>query len=196
MKLFQQALKRILDLVLSILLIALFCPLFMIIILSIWLDSGRPVFFVQERIGKDFRVFPCLKFRTLLTGTPMQFNADGSTRVLEKDPCMTRVGRFLRKYSLDELPQLLNVFMGQMSLVGPRPDIPINLANYDDQQMRRFSVKPGLTGLAQVSGRNSLSFHEKVCYDLKYIRDFSLLLDLKIFICTIRVLARGTDVFN
>lgn len=173
-------LKRLLDIITALVALVVFSPLFFVVALAILVDSGRPVIFVQQRVGLQGKTFAFYKFRSMKVNTPLFFNPDGSTQLLPQDSRLTRVGSFIRKYSLDELPQFWNVLLGSMSVVGPRPDLPLHYANYTPAQQHRYSVKPGITGLAQISGRNLLSVEEKVALDLEYIRNHTLLLDLKI----------------
>ncbi|HEX3033459.1 MAG TPA: sugar transferase [Bacillota bacterium] len=178
-------LKRLLDIFTALLALLLLSPVYLVVALAILLDSGRPVIFVQQRVGLKGQVFNFYKFRSMKVNMPLAFNEDGSTQLLPQDSRLTGVGSFIRKYSLDELPQFWNVLMGSMSVVGPRPDLPLHYAKYTPDQRYRYSVKPGITGLAQVSGRNLLSMEEKVALDLEYIRNYSLLLDLRIMCLTL-----------
>ncbi len=202
-------LKRTFDLIFAALAILLLLPLWLLIALLIKLDSKGPVFYTQERVGMDGRLFLLYKFRT------MQANADAElhreyqrafiagraeanlgnetkpTYKLLSDPRITRIGKLLRRTSLDEVPQLLNVLSGDMSLVGPRPPIPYEVEAYELWHRKRLDMKPGLTGLWQVSGRNRLPFEEMVRLDLFYIENWSLLLDLKIILRTGFVMLAG-----
>lgn len=185
--------KRVIDLVGSVILLLLFLPLFLLAALAIKFDSAGPIFFVQERMGYNKRRFRMIKFRTMTVDAEARMKElehlnekDGPVFKIRADPRMTRVGRILRKLSIDEFPQLINVFFGDMSLVGPRPlpmrdVLGLNVA----WQKRRFSVKPGLTCLWQVSGRSNLSFEEWMQLDLEYIDRWSLALDCKILLQTI-----------
>jgi lipopolysaccharide/colanic/teichoic acid biosynthesis glycosyltransferase len=185
-------------------------PVWLIIAVLIKLDSKGPVLFLQERIGMDGRVFLCYKFRTMfadssehihretykrnIEGHPEANAGDNERPVFGKvkdDPRVTRVGRFLRGSSLDELPQLLNVLKGDMSIVGPRPPIPYEVEEYDLWHRKRLDVKPGITGLWQVSGRNRLTFDEMVKIDLYYVKNWSIWLDLKIILLTLPAMLRG-----
>lgn len=194
--------KRIFDMVLSALLLVLLTPLFLIIALLIILDSGWPVFYVSPRMGeRGMRRIPVLKFRSMIQHADRlkdglagrNERADGPLFKVRGDPRITRVGRWLRRFDLDELPQLLNVFIGQMSLVGPRPHLPEEVDRYTQYQRRVFAVKPGMTGLAQISGRSSLPFEEEVRLDLRYIEEWSVLMDLWILWRTVFVVLSGHE---
>jgi exopolysaccharide biosynthesis polyprenyl glycosylphosphotransferase len=186
-------LKRLMDLVLSSALILLLSPAFLLMAAIIKLDSKGPVFFAQERVGRNQRRFKMLKFRSMVVNAEelrkkleAQNEADGPVFKIRNDPRITRIGRFIRRYSIDEFPQLFNVWMGQMSLVGPRPPIPAEVEEYRWDQRRRLSVTPGMTGLWQVSGRSEIAFEEWVEMDLAYIDSWSLLGDLIILFKTFR----------
>lgn len=195
-------LKRIMDLTIALILLSLLWPLFLIIALLIKLTSPGPVFYEWRVVGQHKKPFRSWKFRTMIP------EADNLKPLLHEknimkgpvfkaidDPRVTKVGRFLRKYSLDELPQLWTVIKGEMSLVGPRPAGPHELIHYEPWQRRRLSVKPGITGLWQVSGRNAISdFNEWVKLDLYYIDNWSLWLDLKILWKTIGAVLKGTGI--
>lgn len=191
--------KRFFDIFLSLVAIIILSPVMLIITVAIKLDSEGPALFKQERLTKNGRVFIMYKFRTMIEnaehmGTGL-FNYANDFRV-------TRVGKFLRKSSLDELPQLFNIIKGDMSLVGPRPPVSYELGKYEDlseEYKRRFTVLPGITGLAQVSGRNELSWDEKVKYDNKYIDLFykyGVLIDIKIILLTIINVFKMKDIYE
>jgi lipopolysaccharide/colanic/teichoic acid biosynthesis glycosyltransferase len=192
--------RRLLDIVVAGGLLLALAPLFALIALAIRLDTRGPALFRQRRVGCGLREFTMLKFRTMHSeadSTPHREyvqaliggdgRAHGRLYKLSVDDRVTRAGRFLRSWSLDELPQLLNVLLGQMALVGPRPVIPYEVEMYPEDYLRRFDVKPGLTGLWQVSGRNERTYEEMVRFDLEYARDASLLLDLRILVRTVPV---------
>jgi exopolysaccharide biosynthesis polyprenyl glycosylphosphotransferase len=201
--------KRTSDLIISLVATLLLLPFWLVIAVLIKLDSHGPVFYKQERVGMDGRIFLCYKFRTMhaegddhahrdfqrryIAGQPDSNLGDGEQPIykLHADPRITRSGRVLRKASLDELPQLLNVLHGEMSIVGPRPPIPYEVESYALWHRKRLDMKPGITGLWQVSGRNRLPFDEMVRLDLFYIENWSLLLDLKIILQTLPVMWRG-----
>lgn len=198
---------RALDLLVSSVLLILFAPFFLLIALAIRFESGGPVLFRQRRLGLGLGTFTIYKFRTMTEGASADPHreyvlslikgedatpaVDGGLFKLESDARITRVGHLLRRFSLDELPQLLNVFKGEMSLVGPRPAIPYEVEHYKPHWYRRFSVKPGMTGLWQVSGRNQLDFGDMVQLDLDYARSRSLWLNLRILAKTPWVVATG-----
>jgi len=187
----QGAVKRSLDLVISVVLLLILSPLFAIISMLIKFSSKGPVFYRQVRIGKDGKEFVILKFRTMFEGAE---ETTGATLALEDDPRITGIGRFLRKWRLDELPQLWNVLKGEMSLVGPRPERPEFVKEFSDSiplYLERLRVRPGITGLAQVNGRYDSAPEDKLRYDLAYIYNYSLILDLKVIFLTIRVIVTG-----
>ncbi len=194
----QPGVKRALDIVGALFAIALTLPFWIAAALAIRFDSPGPVFFVQQRAGRNNRPFPCVKFRTMVVDAEARLEElrrrneiSGPVFKVRNDPRLTRVGRVLRKYSIDELPQFLNVLAGQMSLVGPRPPIPQEVKSYEPDQVRRLSVRPGITGLWQVSGRNRIAFEDWVRLDLQYIDEWSLWLDLQILVATIPAVLRA-----
>jgi len=179
--------KRLLDILLSLPVLALLLPLLAVIILAIRLTSKGPAVFKQERAGKNGKPFIFYKFRT------MRLDVDpfGPSPKSGDDPRLTKVGKFLREYSLDELPQFLNVLKGDMSIVGPRPLYVSQMAEWDERQKKRLLVKPGLTGLAQISGRGELTREEKLKLDVKYVETAGFWLDCKIILATVaQVLGR------
>lgn len=174
--------KRIFDILASGVALIVLLPIFAIIGIFIKLDSKGPVFFIQERVGKDGKIFRAYKLRTMVNNAV----AIGGKKISQDDLRITRVGRFLR-WGIDELPQLFNVFKGDMSLVGPRPTLMEQVKRYSKEHRRRLEMKPGLTGWALINGRNILSWPEKIKLDIWYIDHWSLWLDLKILIKTIWV---------
>jgi len=178
----QLILKRLIDILLSLIGLVLLTVPFAIIALAIKLDSKGPVFFRQERVGKDGRSFKVWKFRTMVVGAVQQ---GLGYNVAKNDSRITRIGSVLRNWGLDELSQLINVFIGEMSLVGPRPTLRYQVEHYDDFQRRRLQVKPGITSLAVVSGRNALSWKERIELDVWYVEHWSLWLDIKILFRTL-----------
>jgi len=206
---FARGTKRISDIGIAALTLALLSPFWLLLALLIKLDSEGSVLYAQERVGMDGRIFLVYKFRTMRVNTDSEIHREYQRKFiaghaeanvgdankpaykLRNDPRITRVGRILRRFSLDEVPQLFNVLRGDMSIVGPRPPIPYEVEAYELRHRRRLDMKPGLTGLWQVSGRNRLPFEEMVKLDLFYIENWSLLLDLKIILRTMLVMLRG-----
>jgi exopolysaccharide biosynthesis polyprenyl glycosylphosphotransferase len=191
--------KRIFDTVFSILALLLVLPILLVVAIAIKLDSRGPVFYTSERIGKKGVVFRCMKFRTMVRDAErrraeiMHMNErDDVLFKVSNDPRVTRLGRFLRKYSIDELPQFINVLRGEMSIVGPRPPLAGEVRKYDLNHLRRLNVTPGITGLWQVQGRQDPSFASYVSLDVTYIDNWSIWLDFKIILHTIVVVFSGT----
>ena len=189
-------LKRMMDILGSVIGLILLSPLFILVALAIKIEDPKgKVFFAQQRCGKDNRLFPMYKFRSMVSNAEElleelmeQNEMDGPVFKIKEDPRITKVGKFIRKTSIDELPQLFNILMGDMSIVGPRPAIPHEVAEYDDYQRQRLLVKPGLTCIWQVSGRNSIGFDEWVDMDLEYIEKRNLWMDIKLIFKTVGVL--------
>jgi lipopolysaccharide/colanic/teichoic acid biosynthesis glycosyltransferase len=193
----SRLLKRVVDRVAAAVLLVLFAPLMAIIALWILLDDGRPILLAQERVGKQGRQFRMLKFRTMVPnaielGQKLKLT-DDLYGVVPNDPRITRAGRFLRRTGLDELPQLWNVLRGEMSLVAPRPDVVDQVATYSDHDRGRLAVEPGITGLAQINGREETPWPERIEQDLWYIQNWSLVLDTKILLRTVTQLLRTEE---
>ena len=191
-KKFQFALKRLMDIILSLLGIIILLPIYLIIIISIKIDSKGATIFKQVRVGKDGNNFTIYKFRTMIVQAESKRELNIDPNDLENfvfqsksDNRITKLGNFLRRSSLDEIPQLFNVFFGHMSLVGPRPEIPEVVNYYPESYRQRFLVLPGITGLAQISGRGEIELGKTISYDLKYIMDFSVMYDIKILFLTV-----------
>ncbi|WP_320667112.1 sugar transferase [Prochlorococcus sp. MIT 1307] len=203
-RLFARPVKRIGDVLFSLVALVITSPLFILLALLVKLSSAGPVFYIQERVGRNYSRFGCIKFRTmfaesddllsnLLDKSPelkKEFERDFKLR---EDPRITPIGKFLRRSSLDELPQLLNILRGQMSLVGPRPIVADEIPRYGDSMNKVLSVRPGLTGLWQVSGRNNLSYQRRVRLDLIYSTHRTILLDIRVIIRTFGVLLLPRD---
>lgn len=186
------AVKRLIDIAVAGGGLAFLAPLFALIALLIKLDSRGPVFFRQARAGRHGKPFQLLKFRSMYATT----DAAKRTSVLRPDdPLITRVGRSLRATSVDELPQLINVLKGEMSLVGPRPALLSHLQRYDAVQKQRLNVRPGITGWAQVNGRNQLSWDEKIRADVWYVQNYTLMLDIRILLRTLRFVMSRRGVY-
>lgn len=190
----RRAIKRAIDVAASGVGLAALAPGLLLIGAAIRLDSPGPALFRQERVGRDGRVFRLVKFRTMRTGAPVEFRADGSTRVSQDDARLTPIGRVLRG-GLDELPQLINVLRGEMSLVGPRPDMPVHAATYSEAERGKLRVRPGMTSLAAVLGRNQLFWRTRIAIDLRYIEHWSVGLDLAIIAQTL-ALPLGRQLFR
>lgn len=188
--------KRLFDVFASSIAVVILSPLFLIIAICIKVDDPKgPVFYSQIRVGKDGKHFKMFKFRSMVTNADELLEklrdkneVNGAMFKMKNDPRITKVGRFIRKYSLDELPQLINVVSGSMSIVGPRPPLVSEVAEYTDYDKQRLMVKPGATGMWQVGGRNDVDFPEMVRLDLTYIQERSIWLDLKIMFETIKVM--------
>ncbi len=195
---FQIAIKRLIDIVASFLALTLLSPLLLATSLAVKFTSRGPVLFKQLRVGLHGRTFHMLKFRSMVVNAEelkaklaAQNEQSGPVFKMTKDPRITRIGRFIRKYSIDELPQLINVLRGDMSLVGPRPPVPSEVAKYEAWQRRRLSVRPGLTCVWQVSGRNQISFEEWMLLDMRYIDHWSLSQDFQLILKTFPVVLTG-----
>ena len=180
------ALKRSFDVAVSSMLLVGLSPLFATVALAIKLDSPGPVFFRQKRTGKNGKEFEILKIRSMV--------ADNDMRDASCEDKYTKVGAKIRKASIDELPQLVNVLKGQMTFVGPRPWVPEYYENMNERERRRYSVRPGITGLAAASGRNGLDVFEKIGYDLEYVDNYSLKQDIKVVALTVRQLFKHEEV--
>lgn len=186
-------LKRAIDVIVASLALLLLSPLIILICLVVRLSSPGPVLFRQARLGQGGAPFMLFKFRTMRVGAPPVRNADGSAFVGAGDPRLTRAGRFLRDYTLDEIPQLVNVLKGEMSVIGPRPDLVEQFELYDDLMKRKLEVKPGMACLSLLKGRNSLSWRKRAELDVYYVDHRSLRLDAEIFFkgCVSVLLRRG-----
>lgn len=184
-------LKRIFDLVLSLLVSILFFPFLILLALIIKIESKGPVFFHQERVGKNLKHFYVLKLRTMTH----KKRKVSKKPVIGKTEDVTQVGYFLRRFKIDELPQVFNVLKGDMSIVGPRPSVPEQLKTMTSKQKSRYNVRPGLTGFAQVSGNIHLSWPERFKYDLQYVDNISFMVDFKIILKTFLIIFKGEDKF-
>lgn len=188
MRLSYSVIKRFFDLVLSFLLLVVLIPLFVIVSILVFLDLGLPIFFVQYRPGLDCKLIPLFKFRTMrISSSNIVSTHDDSVRI-------TRLGSILRRTSLDEIPSFLNIFLGHMSFVGPRPLLEQYLPLYSSRQIKRHDVPPGLTGLAQINGRNSITWTQKFEYDLLYVQNKSFFLDMLILFRSIAVVFMARNV--
>jgi exopolysaccharide biosynthesis polyprenyl glycosylphosphotransferase len=198
----RRMIKSAFDRLMAAIALLLFSPLLLAVAMAIRLGDGGPALFPQERVGKGGQPFVLFKFRTMLVDAERQKSqldelneTDGVLFKIRRDPRVTRVGAMLRRWSLDELPQLINVLIGNMSLVGPRPALPEEVAVYGDHVRRRLVVKPGMTGLWQVNGRSDLSWDESVRLDLRYVENWSFMLDLQILWKTGAAVGRGKGAY-
>jgi len=185
--------KRLFDFLVSLFAIIVLSPIMLIVFLWIKIDDKGPALFKQKRGGYKQKHFNIYKFRTMV------LNAEKiglGYKTEENDPRITKAGMILRKYSLDELPQLFNVIKGDMSIVGPRPALPVQTDVYNEHQKIRLEVKPGITGLAQINGRNSLTWAERIEWDVVYVEKQSFLFDIKIIVKTILILFKKEDIYN
>jgi len=187
--------KRLLDLVLSLLALPVWLLILLIAAPLIYLEDRGPIFYNAKRLGKDGQAFTMYKFRTMKINAPDIRNADGSTYNAEDDPRLTRIGKFLRQSSLDETPQLLNVIRGDMSLIGPRPDLPEHLAQYQGNEARKLEVRPGLTGFSQAYFRNTLPWKQRIQNDIYYIDHISFGFDARIFFKTIASILKRQNIY-
>jgi len=188
MKLYRNIIKRLLDFITASIGFILLLPVFAVTWLVLMIKNNGKAFFYQERPGKNERIFKIIKFKT------MNDKTDDHGELLPPSDRLTKAGIFVRKYSLDEIPQLLNVIKGDMSLIGPRPLLPEYLPLYNEEQKRRHNVKPGITGWAQVNGRNAISWKKKFEYDIWYVDNISFLLDIKIIFKTIIKVVKSEDI--
>ena len=185
--------RRAIDIFVSAALLTLSAPVLAVAMLAIRVESSGPVIYRQRRIGRDGHPFDVLKLRTMVDGAE---HIGAGLAVNENDPRITRVGAVLRRWSLDELPNLVNVLRGEMSLIGPRPTLPVQVEQYTERQRRRLELRPGITGWAQVNGRASVPWSQRIELDLYYIEHRSLWLDLKILVRTLAMLLAGGEIYK
>lgn len=192
----QLIIKRIFDILVSLILLIPLILIFIPVSIFIWLEDKGPIFYNSNRLGKNGKNFKMYKFRSMKVNSPDIRNADGSTFNGDNDKRLTKVGKFIRKTSIDELPQILNVLKGDMSIVGPRPDLPEDIDSYKKNEMIRLIVLPGVTGYSQAYYRNSIMAAQKIKNDCHYVKKFSLLFDIKIIIQTIKSVIKKDNVFQ
>lgn len=185
---YRNVVKLIIDFISALIILIIFSPILIFVIISLFIINDREVFFTQKRPGLDGKIFTILKFKT------MNDKKDVNGNLLPDHQRITLIGQFIRSSSIDELPQLFNVLKGDMSIIGPRPLLPSYLKLYSSEQKRRHQMKPGITGWAQVNGRNTLSWSEKFKYDIEYVDSCSFLLDLKIILMTIKNVLQKKDI--
>ena len=187
---YKKFIKRIIDIIFSLTCLIVLSPVMLVVAILVRLNLGKPIFFVQERPGKDEKIFKIYKFRS------MNNNTDAIGNLLPDDERLTKFGKMLRATSLDELPELINILKGEMSLIGPRPLAVSYLPYYKPEEKRRHSVRPGLTGLAQINGRNALGWDERFRLDVEYVDNLSFILDLKIFFKTFKKVITKENVLS
>lgn len=193
---YRKFFKRIFDLILAIIALPFWLIILIIIGPIIYFQDKGPVFYNAPRLGKDGKIFKMYKFRTMKMNAPDIRNEDGSTFNSEDDPRLTKVGKFIRKTSIDESPQIINVIKGDMSIIGPRPDLPDQRNIYIGDEIRKLEVVPGITGYNQVYFRNSIPVRERFINDIYYVNNINFLLDFKIVLLTAKVLFQRKNVFN
>lgn len=192
---YKKFFKRFFDIVFSFIALPFFLILLIILAPIIYLSDRGSIFYNAPRLGKNGKVFKMYKFRSMKMNAPDIRNKDGSTFNSEKDPRLTKIGKLLRKTSIDETPQILNVFKGDMSFIGPRPDLPEHKVLYEGHEERKLEVRPGITGLNQAYYRNAIPWKDRIKHDIEYIDKLTLILDIKIFFRTIFVIFKRHNVF-
>ena len=191
--LYRKYIKRVLDFLMSLVALLILSPLLIIVAITIKLESKGPIFFIQERTGKHMKIFKIYKFRTMVQDAVKHQKV--GIEVKGNDSRITRIGKFLRRFKIDELAQLINILKGDMSVVGPRPTLPDYIEQYEEWELKKFDVKPGLTGLAQINGNIYLQRQEKSVYDVQYVENVNLFTDLKIIFKTVAIVIFGEDKF-
>ena len=192
---YRRLFKRILDIILAMIALPFWLLILLIIGPVIYIQDKGPIFYNAPRLGKNGRVFRMFKFRSMQRNAPDIRNEDGSTFNAENDCRLTRIGRFIRKTSLDETPQLLNVLKGDMSMIGPRPDLPEHKALYEGNESRKLEIRPGVTGYSQAYFRNTIPWKERIKYDIYYIDHLTLWMDIKVFCKTVISVLKRQDVY-
>lgn len=187
--------KRLIDILGSIVLLLPLFLMFIIVSILIKMEDGGPVFYNADRLGKNGKVFQMYKLRSMKIDAPDIRNKDGSTYNAEDDPRLLKIGKFIRKTSIDELPQILNVLLGQMSFIGPRPDLPEHYNLYTGNESRKLEILPGITGYSQAYFRNSIVWKERIKNDIHYVDNISLFLDIAIIIKTIEILIKPKGIY-
>lgn len=187
--------KRFFDIVFSIILMPFFLIIYIVVGIAIKLDDGGPIFYCGERLGRYGKSFKMYKFRSMKVNAPDWRLEDGSTFNAEDDPRQTRVGKFLRKTSIDEIPQLLNIIKGEMSFIGPRPDLLKHMELYEGNEVRKLEIRPGVTGYNQAYFRNTIPWKERIKNDIYYIDHLTMWMDIKVFFKTVVSVLKREDVF-
>lgn len=192
---YKKYFKRILDLALAIIALPIWFIILIVIGPLIYFEDKGPIFYNAPRLGKDGKIFKMYKLRSMKVNAPDIRNEDGSTFNSEDDPRLTKIGKLIRKTSLDEIPQFLNIIKGDMSIIGPRPDLPEHMRLYEGNEARKLEVRPGLTGYNQAYFRNTISWKERIKNDIYYVDNLSFWLDLKIFFRTILAVLKRENIF-
>lgn len=193
---YRKYVKRLIDIAIGLVGVLVTLPVFIVFAPIIHFTDGGPVFYNAQRIGKDGKLFKMYKFRSMYVNAPDIRNSDGSTYNGDDDPRVTRVGRFMRKTSIDEFPQFINVLLGDMSVIGPRPDPPDDMEVYTEEQKFKLTVRPGITGYNQAYFRNSIAQDEKFANDVYYAKNITFLFDVRIFIKTIVSVLKHDNVYS
>lgn len=194
--LYRIVIKRLMDIIFAIICFPFFVVLFVIIAPLIFFEDHGPAFYCAPRLGKNGVIFNMYKFRTMKVNSPDLRNEDGTTWNSESDPRVTKIGRFLRKTSLDEIPQILNVLKGDMSLIGPRPDLPDQIQIYKKEHLRKLKILPGITGYSQVKYRNAADIDERFTGDLYYMDHMTLLMDISILLKTVQIVLKRENIYK
>lgn len=194
-EMYKKYFKRIFDLILSLLVLPVLAVIVLIVGPIIYFQDRGSVFYNAPRLGKDGKIFKMYKFRSMKLNAPDIRNQDGSTFNSEDDPRLTQIGKFIRKTSIDEIPQLLNIIKGDMSIIGPRPDLPEHRQLYEGNEERKLEVRPGVTGFNQAYYRNTVPWKERIQHDIYYIDNLSFLLDIKVLCRTVISVLKQEDVF-
>lgn len=192
---YNKFLKRLLDIIASICILPIFVIFYVIVAPMIYFEDKGKIFYKGERLGRDGKIFKMYKFRTMKMNSRDLRNKDGSTYNGEDDPRLTKIGKILRKASIDELPQILNVLKGDMSIIGPRPDLPEHMALYTEEEKRKLQVRPGITGYNQAYYRNSIEWKKRIKNDIYYIEHLTFLMDIKVFFKTIETILKKENVY-
>lgn len=193
---YKKFIKRILDLIICILILPIFLILYIVIGILIKIEDGGPIFYKGNRIGKDCKVFKMYKFRSMKVNAPNILNKDGSTYNSKNDDRVTKIGKFIRETSMDEIPQIINVIKGEMSLIGPRASLEETLNTYKDDERAKMKVRPGITGYTQAYYRNGLTVREKRLKDAWYAENLTFMLDCKIFFKTIQTVVKRENIYT
>lgn len=188
--------KRLCDITLSVIGLPVFALVAVPTAVAIKLEDQGPVFYNAPRLGKDGKIFEMYKFRSMKVNAPDLRNEDGSTFNAENDPRLTKVGKFIRKTSIDETPQLLNVLKGDMSFIGPRPDLPDAVKIYEEDERKKLLVRPGITGYSQAFSRNNVEIHQRFKEDLFYSKNYSIAMDIQIFIKTLSTVLKHKNIYR